>query len=88
MGSSINDYNGGSCPDFMHNYLYQSKTYGGSYNDNTVNENGIYNYDYWTMSANSSYSFHAWSVRREGHLYSGSTSDIGRGARAVVVISK
>ena len=88
MGNSINAWNNGSCPDWMHNYLYQSKTYGGSYEDNTLNENGIYNYDYWTMSANSSYSPNAWYVSREGYLGSGNTSSTGNGARAVVVISK
>ena len=88
MGSSINASNDGSCPDWMHNYLYQSTSYGGSYNDNTVNENGTYNYDYWTMSANSSDSPNAWLVRRAGSLSSDITSNAGIGARAVVVISK
>ena len=88
MGNSINSYNQGSCPDWMHNYLYQSKTYGGSYEDNTTNETGVYNYDYWTMSANSSNSPNALYVRREGYLYGIYTSGTGIGARAVVVISK
>ena len=89
MGSSINAYNAGSCPDWMHNYLYQSKTYGGSYDDNTLNENGGYNWAYWTMSAHSSYSLYAWYVDRVGTLYDDHvTSYTGYGARAVVVISK
>ena len=89
MGSSINAYNAGSCPDWMHNYLYQSKTYGGSYDDNTLNENGGYNWAYWTMSAHSSYSPYAWYVDRVGTLYDDHvTSYNGYGARAVVVISK
>ena len=91
MGSSINAYNQGSCPDWMHNYLYESKKYGGSYEDNTVNETGDYNWDYWTMSAANSidYSF-AWHVARIGTLYSyyTGTSGTGYGARAVVVIAK
>ena len=88
MGDSINSYNDGSCPDWMHNYLYESKKYGGSYEDNTVDENGGYNYDYWTMSAYSSYFTDAWHVSRGGHLRTGYTSGTGYGARAVVVISK
>ena len=89
-GSEDSTINQGSCPDFMHNYLVQSKTYGGSYEDNTVNEDGVYSYDYWTMSADSSDSSHAWSVSRKGFMYSSSygTCDTGYGARAVVVISK
>ena len=88
MGNSIDAWNNGTCPDWMHNYLYQSKTYGGSYEDNTVNENGQYNYDYWTMSADSSDSPRAWFVRRGGGLGYSGTSDTDIGARAVVVISK
>ena len=88
MGSSINANNDGSCPDWMHNYLYKSASYGGSYDDNTVNENGVYNNDYWTMSATSSYSPSAWYVSRGGHLNHYHTSFTGDGARAVVVISK
>lgn len=89
MGNSINAWNHGSCPDWMHNYLYGSKTHGGSYEDNTVNENGEYNYDYWTMSAYSSYSHNAWTVGRAGHLDGNRyTSHTVYGARAVVVINK
>ena len=81
-------WNRGSCPDFMHNYLYQSASYGGSYADNTVNENGAYNYDYWTMSALSSSSTDAWTIGRGGDLSLNSTTGMAYGARAVVVISK
>ena len=81
-------WNRGSCPDFMHNYLYQSASYGGSYDDNTVNENGAYNYDYWTMSALSSSSTDAWTIGRGGDLSLNSTTGMAYGARAVVVISK
>ena len=89
MGSSINSYNQGSCPDWMHNYLYQSKTFGGSYEDNTVNEKGEYNWEYWTMSADSSYSPRAWFVYRGGALSNDlDTSNPGLGARAVIQIDK
>ena len=83
------DLNQGSCPDWMYNYLYQSKAYGGgSYDDNTLNENEYYNWDYWTMSAYSSNSSDAWFVYSRGVLRNFSIADIGSGARAVVVISK
>ena len=86
MGNSINSYNQGSCPDWMHNYLYQSKINGGSYEDNTTNENGDYNWDYWTMSADSS--SNAWKVTHGGDLNSTNTSKNAHAARAVVIISK
>ena len=88
IGNSINSYNHGSCPDWMRNYLYQSTSYGGSYEDNTTNENGVYNYDYWTMSAYSAYSPYAWYVDRAGYLYNSGTSLTGAGARAVIQIDK
>ena len=88
MDGSINSYNQGSCPDFMHNYLYQSTSYGGSYDDNTVNEDGIYNYDYWTMSAYSSWSLKAYYVNRAANLTYDNTSDTRRGVRAVIQIDK
>ncbi len=86
---SKNAYNQSSCPDWMHNYLYQTKSFGGSYNNNTQNENGVYDYDYWTMSANSGNSTNAWFVDRAGYLdrYTGTTSNYN-GARAVVEITK
>ncbi len=87
LGTSKNAYNQGSCPDFMHNYLYQSTSYGGSYNNDTVNENEEYDYHYWTMSASSSFT-NVWSVDRDGHLYHYNTARTTYGARAVVEITK
>ena len=81
------DSNNGTCPNFMYNYLYQSTTYGGNYDDNTVNESGAYNYGYWTMSAYSSGSAHAWNVYL-GELSVAGTNSSSFGARAVVVINK
>lgn len=88
IGNSINSRNDGSCPDFMHNYLYQSKTYGGSYEDNTVNENGVNNWDYWTMSSDSSYSPQVWNITRAGYIGYNGISHIGAGLRAVIQIDK
>ncbi len=88
ISPSINAYNQGSCPDWMHNYLYQSKNYGGSYNNDTVNENGVYDYDYWTMSASSGNTTRAWSMSRAGRLHDNSTANANLGARAVVEIPK
>ncbi len=88
ISPSINSYNQGSCPDFMHNYLWQSKNYGGSYNNDTINENLVYNYYYWTMSAYSGYFSSAWLVTREGYLNHGDTTHTTDGARAVVEITK
>ena len=87
MGSSIDAYNQGSCPDWMHNYLRESTKFGGSYEDNTVNENGYYNNDYWTMSAADGSSF-AWLVDYRGYLSTIYPFFSHYGARAVVVISK
>ena len=85
---SINEYNQGSCPDWMYNYLYQSKNWGGSYNNDTVNENGVYDYHYWTMSANSGNTTHAWFISRAGHLDIYDAYVTSDGARAVVEITK
>ncbi len=85
---SINAYNQGSCPDWMHNYLYQSKNYGGSYNNDTVNENESYDYEYWTMSADTGNTTSAWYVNRGGNLSDPATTYTGSGARAVVEITK
>ena len=87
MGNSKNAYNQGSCPDWMHNYLYQSKDSGGSYDDKTANENGTYNYHYWTMSTLSSTTNYAWRVNSEGNYNATSVYSDGC-ARAVVVINK
>ncbi len=89
ISPSINEYNYGSCPDWMHNYLYKSKNCGGSYNNDTLNESGITDYDYWTMSANSGSATTAWSVSHTGSLsYNGYTNTTIVGARAVVEITK
>ena len=88
LGNSIDAYNRGSCPDWMHNYLYQSKSYGGSYEDNTTDENGTYDYAYWTMSAYSGDSARAWYVSHDGYLGTDYASRTHDGARAVVEISK
>ena len=85
---SINAYNQGSCPDWMHNYLYGSKSYGGSYNNDTKNENGVYDYDYWTISANSANTTEVWHVTSAGDLNHNNTTHIYTGARAVVEITK
>ena len=87
---SKNTYNQGSCPDWMHNYLWQSKSYWGSYNNDTVNEKGVNDYAYWTMSANADYTTYAWVVDRGGNLYSGDrySTYTSTGARAVVEITK
>ena len=85
---STDSYNHGSCPDWMHNYLWQSKNSGGSYNDDTVNENGVYDYDYWTMSAYSGNTTNAWHVNHAGSLISSLTTDTSHSARAVVEITK
>ena len=89
MGSSIDSNNHGSCPDFMHNYLYHSKTYGGSYEDNTVNENGDDNESYWTMSVISSNFFASFIVHRGGNINASYISTTAtNGARAVIQINK
>ncbi len=85
---SIDAYNDGSCPDWMHNYLYQSKNGGGSYNNNTVNENGEYDYYYWTMSAYSDSATTTWCVGSGGTLGNRDTITTLYGARAVVEITK
>ncbi len=89
-GCSVNKE--GSCPDWMHNYLNLSKNYGGSYNNDTVNENGVYDYHYWTMSAISSNPVKAWYVSTSGSIGYGndyfSITENHNGARAVVEITK
>ncbi len=89
LGTSKNAYNQGSCPDWMHNYLYQSKNYDGSYNNDTLNESGIYDKGYWTMSALFYYTLFAWYVDIGGTLNCGNNTAITNfGARAVVEITK
>ncbi len=85
---SINAWNNGSCPDFMHNYLYGSKNTGGSYNNDTVNENEVYDYAYWTMSSYSDDTTLAWCINRGGNFDDSGVTGTGVGARAVVEIDK
>ncbi len=84
-----------SCPQWMYNYLYPSKNYGGSYNDNTKNEQGKYCSFYWTMSARSDLKTSAFYVRVNGDINAYYTTGNGvgtitseLGARAVVEITK
>ena len=77
-----------SCPDWMHNYLNISKNYGGSYNNDTLNESGVTDNAYWTMSTDYSSTTNVWTVIREGHLYSTYTTNTTLGARAIVEITK
>ena len=88
IGNSIDASNRGSCPDYMHNYLYASIAHGGSYSNNTTNEEGATDDGYWTMSASSDSSASAWHVRRYGLVCYRSTTETYYGARAVVEITK
>ena len=86
---SIDANNRGSCPRWMYNYLYQSTSYGGNYNSDIVNENGVYDGGYWTMSANFDIVTFAWRVLNSGYLdNTGNTTTNADGARAVVEINK
>ncbi len=84
---TYNNKANGSCPDWMHNYLLSSKSFGGSYNNDTRNENGVCDFHYWTMSAQFGTPY-ALSVIREGQIGSIDTSRVDGGARAVVEITK
>ncbi len=84
----INAYNHGSCPDWMHNYLHQSKNYGGSYDNNTANENGNDDGAYWIMSATPLNHTDSWIVIKGGYLHYWNTTNNSTGARAVVEIAK
>ena len=90
IGNLTNPFNKGSCPDFMHNYLYDSanSSYGGSYSDNTVNESSIRNYGYWTMSAYSGNTWGAWNIDCGGFIDYDKANNTNFGARAVVSITK
>ena len=80
----------GSCPDFMFNYLYQSTSYGGNVDDNSIVNNN-YNFGYWTMSAGTSASSsdtHSWDVVHMGYVSIDETTDPYFGARAVIAINK
>ncbi len=87
--NEIDSSNSGSCPDFMHNYLYSSSQVGGSYEDNTINElNDQYNWAYWTMSAVSNSNAFAWNIDYDGVMQKSNSAIISRGARAVIQINK
>ncbi len=88
ISPSINVYNAGSCPDFMHNYLHNSKNYGGSYNNDSTNEKDESDSGYWTMSARSNNSNIAFDVGFGGNMNYYNTTDTKDGARAVVEITK
>ena len=77
-----------SCPNFMNNYLYNSTSYGGTVVDDTTANGAEHNYGYWTMSANPSDSYFAWSVDYEGSVTNYGTANANSGARAVVVVNK
>lgn len=86
-----------TCPKWMYNYLYNSKSYGGTVSDNEKDSvTGNYKQGYWTMTAYSSngasYIF-AWVIFNNGAVYPSNapycfTSSAYMGARAVVVINK
>ena len=90
ISGQTSSYNYGSCPDWMHNYLYSSSdnNYGGSYSNNTQNENNLYDHGYWTMSSSSAAGSIAWTVNLSGRLYDDYTSSDRHGARAVIEVSK
>ena len=77
-----------SCPIWMYNYLANSTNYGGTKNDVSTSISGSDNYGYWTLSANSSYTYYAWYIYYGGRQALGNTYGNIIGARAVVVISK
>ena len=77
-----------SCPSFMYNYLNDSTSYGGGYDDNTANENNLGNYSYWTMSIVLDYPHSCWYVTYKGYLTYSYVSGLSQGARAVVEITK
>ncbi len=78
----------GSCPDFMYNNLWQSKSYGGSYENNTKNESNNYDCGYWTSSFSSGSITNSWYVYRRGGISLNSNVADDAGARAVVEITK
>lgn len=78
LGCSASD---NSCPVWMHNYLNTSTSYGGTVDYGT-------DYGYWTLSADSSTTTLAGSVRFRGFSTYLTTSNPNSGARAVVMINK
>ena len=85
LGCSANNQ---TCPIWMYNYLSKSTEFGGTQNDNTIENNAIGNYAYWTMSANPSGNNIAWFIYEDCHLGYYYTYVNYVGARAVVEINK
>ena len=77
-----------SCPIWMYNYLQKSTEYGGTINDNTIENGADINYGYWTMNADSTYDTHAWLIPYGGFMGYDYSYNIEHGARAVVVVNK
>ena len=78
-----------TCPIWMYNYLYNSTSYGGTVNEVSKDTESSYkNWGYWTMNADSSSNNKTWIIDYDSCLYSDIVSDLHRGARAVVEVSK
>lgn len=71
-----------TCPIWMYNYLYKSKSYGGTVNSSVTN-----NYGYWTMTVGSMNTY-VFSIYYGGSFYARSLDFAYNGARAVVNVSK
>ena len=79
----------GGCPKWMFNYTYGCSSYGCTQVDNGVGgSSSTVNYGYYTMSADYSLSYRAWTVRNLGTVATMNVADTFFGARAVVVITK
>lgn len=78
-----------TCPNFMNNYLYDSTSNGGNMNDQHLENGGTTNNGYWTMNVISSNENHVLAVVWDASVSrSFNTTDLRRGARAVIVVSK
>ena len=78
-----------SCPKWMYNYLSSSTSNGGTVNDTSHGPNSTSNDGYWTMSAESYYTYVAWVVTPYGlDYYPGFCDSTRHGARAVIEIFK
>ena len=77
-----------TCPIWMYNYLITSTNNGGTINDTNITNGATGNYGYWTMNPYSSHVLYAWLVDRNGTVGYDNTSEVSRGARAVVEINK
>ncbi|MCI8346814.1 MAG: hypothetical protein HFJ12_02565 [Bacilli bacterium] len=71
-----------SCPIWLYNYLSEATLYGGTNEGNTSNK------AYWAMNADSANVENGFTVTRSGLILYYPTTQTGRGARAVVVVSK